>query len=349
MRKYGSAIVAAVALIASAAAVFMNLQLKSKIDLELQNFSSLADQMEARFASSLAGLDAAREEQERLIYDPMYTYGKIDFEKKTAEVKYAVTPKQYNPKTTKAAVVIGGKEYPMELDGAKFEAEFELPLFEESAVEAVRFTDGDTVRQQSMNYGIHPRNEVLPSVTATFSGSYTGPLSGQGYVKINGKIDTSVFYEDMLKLGVESEPVKDVYFVEYINGEQISKTAFKKVEDNSGNDSAAEPETDAAPVTDENGETKAAVIDVDTENKTTEPTKEVVVGIDGITDNYTFDVNKRQALSKDDVYEAYAEVVFENGVMYRAYLGEPFNFGTPKLQAGFFGKTGKLIHEEKAF
>lgn len=128
-------------------------------------YSTVGSQLE-RGASLLAGKEFRYE-------------GEPDLANRTARLRCTVTPKEFSPDRTGATLYWSGGEAAMTLEQGAFSAVLELPLFSESSVSRVTFSQDGTLRTEALDWYFSPRTELLPCFYASFDGSASG--SGGSY------------------------------------------------------------------------------------------------------------------------------------------------------------------------
>lgn len=111
------------------------------------------------------------EQANNLLSDSSWNTGGLDVENKTATLYCYVVPKEYNPQKTAASLICNQTEYPMTLENGRYIAEITLPLFEESVINNVQFTEEGTIRTQQLNWYINPRYDMVPTAYINYSGS----------------------------------------------------------------------------------------------------------------------------------------------------------------------------------
>ncbi len=111
------------------------------------------------------------EQANNLLSDSSWSTGGLNIEKKTATLDCYVVPKVYNPQKTTSTIICNGTEYPMMLENGRYIAEITLPIFEESVVSSVQFSEDGTIRTQQLNWHINPRYDMVPTAYVIYSGS----------------------------------------------------------------------------------------------------------------------------------------------------------------------------------
>ena len=112
-------------------------------------------------------IDASLTTQNSLLVDYDCQYGKTDLDTWTLPLTFTVTPKEQTPGVTTAALVLGGKNYPMEAqEDGSFSANLELPLLQEISLPRVAFSGDGRQRMQVLDIHIVPGEEDLPLFTS---------------------------------------------------------------------------------------------------------------------------------------------------------------------------------------
>ncbi|MBS6366120.1 MAG: hypothetical protein KH420_02125 [Clostridiales bacterium] len=198
---------------------------------------SLSDQqtrLQDTVSSQYYAIRDLLEEQTSLISDSSFSYSKIDLQQMTAEFCCTVTPKQFTPGKTTAAVVIGGTQYPMELENGSFVARVDWPLFEDLELTQVLFWTDGVQQAQAMDWYSTPRYDALPTIYAYFSGDGSGTtkyhVEGELQVEISPPMDQMVAFEsiDLVAL-VDGEEVRRESFAEaegYYDGAYYSSSQY---------------------------------------------------------------------------------------------------------------------------
>lgn len=170
-----------------------------------------------------SNIDNKLEKQANILSYSDYAYKDVNISDKTATVEYSVIPKEYMPDVTSATLVCNNITYSMTFDQGKYIARIPLPLFEQSSVTSVQFSENGTVRTQQLNDYFTPRYEFLPSVTSHYSGNWQGNYNQGIYSKkYNG--DIRINFEQ--KNG--NAQVKSISLLEYIDGKPVWSTDVPK-------------------------------------------------------------------------------------------------------------------------
>lgn len=182
MKKLLPYIATVAALSLSVFCMFQISDLKDDIRRMENNFRSELSVLESNYSNIIALTEQRLEEHASILTRKEFIYGEMDLEKGIVELLTAITPKEHQPGTTEAVLMVDGKEYSMELIDGAYTGTVALPVFEESVVEQVVFREGDTVRTETLDQHFTPRYELLPSVSARVSGSARGSVENGVYV-----------------------------------------------------------------------------------------------------------------------------------------------------------------------
>ena len=118
-------------------------ELKGQVQNLQRTLSDQQMQLQESVSSQYGAVKDLLEEEASLLASSHFSYGTVDTQDMTVEFCCTVTPKEFTPGQTTAAVVIGGTQYPMELENGSFTARISWPVFEELEVTQVLFwTDG---------------------------------------------------------------------------------------------------------------------------------------------------------------------------------------------------------------
>ena len=118
------------------------------------------------------------EQATNILSDSGWNTGGMNIEDKTVVLSCYVVPKEYNPQKTAAVLICNGKEVPMTLENGRYTAEISLPLFEESSITNVQFTEDGTIRTQQLDWYINPRYDMVPTAYVYYSGESSQHYEG---------------------------------------------------------------------------------------------------------------------------------------------------------------------------
>ena len=311
----GVAIVSVITCILVMVCLWEIADLKQQIFHAEHNLYSAIDMASVNTANNLyATIESLQADRDRIMISRDCTYGDIDAEKKTATVHWTFVPKEYRPDETRAVLVFNGKEYPMTLKNGEYTVSLPIPLFEDTVFSQVQLIDGDTIRTEILGWNLSPRFELLPEIFAYFSGgSGFDARDGKFRVEQDGEITISVRHQTF-----DAPPIQAISMVEYINGEEISRTDI--------------------PLTD----TSSAISD------TVQPTIPPMVG--GSYENpsyFYYQMNKISEIPFGSTYELCVEVVDGYGLLHREWLDYFVvdSDGTPSYEP-YSPTSGSNIYDE---
>jgi len=156
------------------------------------------------------------EQASNLLSDSSWNTGGLNVEDKTATFDCYVVPKVYSPEKTEATLVCNGEEYPMTLENSRYIAEITLPLFEESVVSGVQFSEDGTIRTQQLNWHINPRYDMVPTAYVNYSGSTRQNYEGTDIIRTySGSAEIDFEHKGFAKIN------KDAQIVFLINGKEV--------------------------------------------------------------------------------------------------------------------------------
>lgn len=192
-------------------------ELKGQVQNLQRTLSDQQMQLQESVSSQYRAVKDLLEEEASLLASSHFSYGTVDTQDMTVEFCCTVTPKEFTPGQTTAAVVIGGTQYPMELENGSFTAHISWPVFEELEVTQVLFwTDGVQQAEPLEWYSI-PRYDALPAVYADFAGDCSGTTEYHVEGELNVEIDAA------MNQTVEFESIE---LVELLDGEEVARETF---------------------------------------------------------------------------------------------------------------------------
>ena len=159
------------------------------------------------------------EEGNNLLSTSSYSLEDPNLKGGTVDLSCIVTLKEFEPDGTTAVLTCNDQEYPMNLKNGDFVAKFPVSIFEESRVTEVSFSKDGVIRTQALDWYISPRDEFIPWLHASFSGTSSGSVKGANTYNWNkngtlhvsveqkGGMDYKVESLDLIRLidGVEAE------------------------------------------------------------------------------------------------------------------------------------------------
>lgn len=159
------------------------------------------------------------EQQASLLEDIQFTYQIEDTKQKTVQVTCQLVPKEYQAGITTAVLCSGEKEYPLTLQDNRFVGTFEIPLLENTKIDAVQFQEGAAVRSQEVQQGIYPITDCLPQVSAFWYGDCSTQKTGNGVITtLNGEVEISVYTSE------EKQMIKSIEWIEFMDKKEIKRT-----------------------------------------------------------------------------------------------------------------------------
>lgn len=196
-----------------------------------------------------SNVDYQLKKQANLLNECNWEYVSADIPSGTVLIKCSVQPKEYTA-STKATITVSGKETEMSFENGEYTALVTVPLYTDSLAESVSFIDGDTVRNQKLDWGISPRNEYLTTVYAQFkNGGGTANHTDKGMVwKYSGIVTI-----DAQRYG-EKVDIQKIYLLTEKNGEIINRQelSVKEGMENHFKNSNTQPDPDGEYVDDIN-------------------------------------------------------------------------------------------------
>lgn len=194
MKKNMSNIIAVTACVAIVVCLFQNVQLKRKISNLENNLSNQIMNIDNRINNIYGNIDHQLEEQEHLlaVREPEWSDITMNLDTKTADMKCAVSPKEFQQGVTMAVLSCNGNEYPMTFEDGKFVASLQLPLFEESRISKVSFCENGIVRTQALDWYMFPRELLMPSVYINTCAGYTWESGKKPYMHLDGEMEVQI-------------------------------------------------------------------------------------------------------------------------------------------------------------
>ena len=282
------------------------------------NFTSQINIVRDSINSISRSVNDSLEQQASILSDAVWEYGKIDLEKRTAEVEVTITPKEYDT-NTHAYVSAGTQSFPLTLNNGSFAGTLQLPLFQETYLDKVRFVEGNDTRTEKLDWCVAPMNEALPSIYADLSFSYSQSTvkDGKCPVNLNGDLNVNIDGAN----GVEIESI--VLAVSDGKNDIMRKDITNEV--SSDCDGSMTPE---AALSLASGESRY----------------------------FYYSVNENLTLESNNKYTVYCELIDANGLCYRsellelnvddksASLGDVTDCGS---RASVYDSKGNLLYKEQ--
>ena len=159
------------------------------------------------------------EQANNLLSESSWNTANLNIEGKTATLSCYIVPKEYNPAKTAAAIICNGEKVPMTLENGRYTAELTIPIFENTVVSNVQFSEEGAIRTQQLNWSINPRYDMIPTAYIHFSGE-----SGHNYKGDN----ITRYYRGYAEIDFEHKgfagTFKDVEIVTLVNGKEADRT-----------------------------------------------------------------------------------------------------------------------------
>ncbi len=217
MKKNISMYIAICSSILTIICIFKITALKNQINNMQSNVSGQLVDVNNSISSIYNNFNNILQKGASILADSSYQYGEVNIENKTVELIFNATPKEYSKAGTTSILMLDNQEYPMKLEEGKFTTKIVLPLFSDYGGFKVIFMDGDVLRTEYLDWNVSPRNDYLPEVEASLSGSFgsSSPYSIEG--------DLHVYVAP----NKESVGFKSFYLIEMIDGKEVNRTNFE--------------------------------------------------------------------------------------------------------------------------
>lgn len=219
MKKNYSMLVAVLACVLAVVCLFQNYQLKQDIAYLKTQQSSIRSSVQTDIGNIYSQVQSMLEQEASLLSYGEWEYGAADVEDGTVEVICSVTPKEYSAEQTSATLYCGDNAYPMELKDGQYFSKFELSVYENSTVERVVFTEGDTTRTEELGWGISPRYDYLTRVYGILE------YSVRNGKEVDGKYvwDLDALIHISAERKVNPVEVKSMALVAELDGEEVDR------------------------------------------------------------------------------------------------------------------------------
>ena len=218
MKKDYNRLITGLLAVGLAFSVFQIYTLKNEIESLKNRMDNNYTMLERDINSIYSNVDRQLKQQANLLNDYNWEYLSADIPAGTAQVRCVVEPKEYTT-STQAVIEVNGVQTPMTFENGQYTADVTVSLYTDSVAEKVSFTDGDTVRNQELHWGISPRNEYLTTVYSQFrngGGKATHTDTGMDWT-----------YSGTVSIDVErkGQPVdiQHIYLITEIDGREISR------------------------------------------------------------------------------------------------------------------------------
>ena len=238
MKKYLCTLVTVAALVVAIIAQFRISALQDEIRRLRNDLNNSLSRMQSDQNSTLSYMQQMMEKEASILTDTQFSLGGLNVADRTFVLTGSVTPKEHQPDVTQAFLTVNGKEYPMTLANGAYTAELTLPLFEETTVSQVSFREGETVRTETLDQFWLPREELLPYVSARFSGNGRGNAANGVYTWYrDGEVQISVEGKG------QTVEVRSISLIEELDGVEVARTEIPltNTQSNRGDKTAPEP------------------------------------------------------------------------------------------------------------
>ena len=166
------------------------------------------------------------EEGNNLLSTSSYSLEDPNLKNGTVDLSCIVTLKEFEPDGTTAVLTCNDQEYPMNLKNGDFVAKFPVSIFEESRVTEVSFSKDGVVRTQALDWYISPRDEFIPRLHASFSGTSSGSVKGANTYNWNKNGTLHVSVEQKGGMDYEVESLDLIRLIDGVEAERISITNY---------------------------------------------------------------------------------------------------------------------------
>ena len=219
MKKNFQNIIIAFMLIALIGCFLQISSLRTEVQNLRNNLGNKISNLETNMMNNIGYIEELMEKEASILAKAEWNYGEVNTQDSTVEIICHVTPKEYNPDQTAAAIMIGGREIAMELQNGEFVGKEKISLFEETLVPKVMFYEREAIRAEALDWSIMPLYEYIPSVNAYLGGSGTsGKEKGKYIWESQGTMDIFV---DQKKGTIDTESAS---LIRCLNGEEVDRT-----------------------------------------------------------------------------------------------------------------------------
>ena len=188
--------------------------LKEELERETGYLQSRVQSLESQINSIYREVDEMLEKEASLITFEEWKITSMDVELETANIKVTITPKEYQEGVTEAVLQVGNQDCPMTMKDGSFRAEVETALFDNCQIESMVMRDGSQVRTEYLGWGIHPRYDMLPDVSAHLNGKWSFGPRGRDY--------STAECDGTVQINIESKGdmtgIKSVHLLEVLDG-----------------------------------------------------------------------------------------------------------------------------------
>lgn len=163
-------LLAAAACVLAALCLWQVMALKSQLDTLDRRLSEQLSSLEDDIYRIPDQMNEALQTQASLLNSYDIQYGDPDYETGTIPLTFTAVPKEWTAGLTTASLVCDGTSYPMTAqETGGFSVTLTLPLLQETELQQVVFTEGDTQRTEPLDFQEAAGIEQLPLFTATLS------------------------------------------------------------------------------------------------------------------------------------------------------------------------------------
>lgn len=299
--------------------IFQNIGLKRELSNMQNNLSNQISYVQSDISNIYANIDNHLAEQENLlaVREPNWGVIKMDIDTETATVECTVVPKEYESGVTTAVAICNEKEYPLTFADGKFSTELQIPLFEDSKVSEVQFTENGKVRTQALDWFISPRYDLFPNVYANFMGGSTCEKKNGGLV-YEGKGEVEIQIERKSK----DTTVKSLSLLAFQDGKEQKRINVPKNTTRSQSGGRHMEE---------------AVWELDGEN---------------LAQFFYYDLNQKFKIPYGSTFDLYIEVVDNNDLHYRTRIlhmyvdekGDSTEESGSGAETGIYDKNGNELY-----
>ncbi|MBR4861700.1 MAG: hypothetical protein IKU09_05820 [Firmicutes bacterium] len=194
--------------------------LKEEMEREIGYLQSQIQSLETQNSSIYREVDEMLEKEASLLSFKEWKISSIDVENETANIVFAITPKEYQEGMTEAFLQIGSQEYSMTMEDGIYRAGIEAALFENCKVDAVVLRDSTYTRTEHLDWNIYPRYDMLPDVYARFDGNWSSGSRGKDYITIacDGEIRVDIDSKG------DMHEIQSVHLLEVLDGKVRERT-----------------------------------------------------------------------------------------------------------------------------
>lgn len=218
MKKNYQTIISTVSCLVAVICLFQINGLKNEIEVLRSSLSGQISTVNSLVSDIYSNIDSKLKNEASLITASGYDYEELDVENGLVNMRIHITPKQYSPDKTEASVYINENKYEMTLLNGDFVLDFKVPIFEDSTVSKIVFTEDGIIKTESLDWYFSPVYEFIPTVDAFLSGSWHHgngyDMSGTIEVDINAPLSkiTKTFIIEKLDGKVENKESIDMKF-----------------------------------------------------------------------------------------------------------------------------------------